>query len=217
MSSGVEDTTKASRRPKGTGTVRQRGKGKWQLQVFVGTDTETGRPCQVSRFVTARNKTEAQRKLRQWPEELADSEPMGAGNAAVRSLIEEWLRHSAARGRAPRTLHDARRSAETVIYPEFGDKRIVDLTPRDLDEWYRKHATGEGRSRALKATSIRRHHAVLSASLSPAVRWGWLDCNPAERAHPPVSSAPSSGCPPTTRCAACWPPPPSAMSAGGCS
>jgi integrase len=72
-----------------------------------------------------------------------------------------------------------------VIYPEFGDRRIVDLNPRDLDEWYRKLATGEGRSRALKATSIRRHHAVLSASLSQAVRWGWLDCNPAERARPP--------------------------------
>lgn len=151
MSSGVEDTTKASRRPKGTGTVRQRGQGKWQLRVFVGTDTETGPPCQISRFVTARNKTEAQRKLRQWQEELPDSEPMGAGNATVRSLIEEWLRHSAARGRAPRTLHDARSSAETMIYPEFGDRRIVDLTPRDLDEWYRKLATGEGRSRALKA------------------------------------------------------------------
>jgi integrase len=26
---------------------------------------------------------------------------------------------------------------------------------------------------------------VLSASLSQAVRWGWLDCNPAERAQSP--------------------------------
>jgi hypothetical protein len=110
MSSGVEDTTKAWRRPKGTGTVRQLGQGKWQLRVFVGTDTETGRPCQVSRFVAARNKTEAQRKPRQWQEELADSEPMGAGNATVRSLIEEWLRHSAARGvpRGPFTTPGAR-------------------------------------------------------------------------------------------------------------
>jgi integrase len=103
----------------------------------------------------------------------------------VRSLVEEWLRHSEARGRAPRTLYDARRSAETAIFPEFGDVRISELTPRHLDEWYRKLATGEGRDRPLKPTSIRRHHAVLSAALGQAVRWGWLERNPAERAQPP--------------------------------
>jgi integrase len=69
--------------------------------------------------------------------------------------------------------------------PEFGDAPIADLTPRHLDEWYLKLATGEGRDRPLKPTSIRRHHAVLSASLSQVVRWGCLDRNPAERAQPP--------------------------------
>ncbi|HEX3333798.1 MAG TPA: hypothetical protein VHS57_05620, partial [Acidimicrobiales bacterium] len=54
------------------------------------------------------------------------------------------------RSPGPRTLHDARRSAETVIFPEFGDVPIADLTPRHLDEWYRKLATGEGRDRPLK-------------------------------------------------------------------
>jgi integrase len=73
-----------------------------------------------------------------------------------------------------------------VIFPEFGDIKIIQLTPRHLDEWYRKLSTGEGRSRPLKATSIRRHHAVLSAALSQAVRWGWIERNPAERAQPPT-------------------------------
>ncbi len=48
-----------------------------------------------------------------------------------------------------------------------------------------KLATGEGRDRPLKPTSIRRHHAVLSPALSQAVRWGWIERNPAERAQPP--------------------------------
>ena len=37
----------------------------------------------------------------------------------------------------------------------------------------------------MKATSIRRHHAILSSSLSQAVRWGWIERNPAERSQPP--------------------------------
>jgi integrase len=123
--------------------------------------------------------------LRDWQQELTDVEPATGPAITVRNLIGEWLRHSEARGRAPRTLHDARRTAETVIFPEFGDMPISDLTPRHLDEWYRKLSTGEGRDRALKATSIRRHHAVLSAALSQAVRWGWLERNPADRSQPP--------------------------------
>jgi len=184
----VDDKTKTSRRPKATGTIEQRGPGKWRFRVFVGTDPVTGNPRQLSKTVEARNLTEAQRKLRTWQqelEEIAAAEEPESQAITVRTLIDEWLRHSQTRGRAPRTLHDARRSAETVIFPEFGDLPITDLTPRLLDEWYRKLATGEGRARSLKATSIRRHHAILSASLSQAVRWGWIDRNPAERSQPP--------------------------------
>ncbi len=145
----------------------------------------TGHPRQRTKTVEAKNQTEARAALRAWQKELDENRTATDSTATVRSLVEEWLRHSEARGRAPRTLHDAHRSAETVIYPEFGDVPIADLTPRHLDEWYRKLATGEGRDRPLKPASIRRHHAVLSAALSQAVRWGWIDRNPAERAQPP--------------------------------
>jgi integrase len=181
----VGPQTRPARRPKGTGSVQQRGPRTWRLRVFVGTDPVTGHPRQLTKTVEAKNQTEAQAALWAWQKELDDTRGAADSTATVRSLVEEWLRHSEARGRAPRTLHDARRSAETVIYPEFGDVPIADLTPRHLDEWYRKLATGEGRDRPLKAASIRRHHAVLSSALSQAVRWGWIDRNPAERAQPP--------------------------------
>jgi hypothetical protein len=115
----MEMQARTSRRPKGTGTVRQRSPGKWQLRVFVGVDPITGNPRQLSRTVDARNQTEAQRKLRAWQKELDEAPAEAAldSPATVRTLIDEWLRHSEARGRAPRTLHDARRSAETVIFP----------------------------------------------------------------------------------------------------
>ena len=144
----------------------------------------TGHPRQRTKTVQAKNQTEARASLRAWQKELEDTQRATDSSATVRSLVEEWLRHSEARGRAPRTLHDARRSAETVIHPDFGDVPIAELTPRHLDEWYRKLATGEGRDRPLKPASIRRHHAVLSAALGQAVRWGWIDRNPAERAQP---------------------------------
>ena len=149
-------------------------------------DPVTCHPRQLSKTVDARNQTKAQHKLHAWQKELGEV-PVAAttdSTATVRILLAEWIRHSEARGRAVNTLHAARRSGETVIFPEFGDMPIADLTPRHLDEWYRKLATGEGRSRPLKATSIRRHHAILSSALSQAVRWGWIERNPAERSQP---------------------------------
>ena len=172
------------RRPKGTGSVQQLGPGRYRLRVFVGTDPITGSPRQITRVVHAKTQREAQQMLDALRDDVATVEPTGS-TATVRTVVTEWLSHSEARGRAPKTLHEARRSAETVIFPALGDVPLRELTARHLDELYRKLATGEGRARALKPTSIRRHHAVLSAALGQAVRWGWLEQNPAVRAQPP--------------------------------
>jgi integrase len=173
------------RRPKGSGSIQQIAPAKYRLRVFVGTDPVTGSPRQITRTVQAKTRREAQQILDSLRDDVVDAEPTGT-TATVRTVINEWLTHSEARGRSPKTLHEARRSAETVIFPVLGDVRLQELTPRHLDELYRRLSTGEGRDRPLKPASIRRHHAVLSAALGQAVRWGWLDRNPAERAQPPA-------------------------------
>ncbi|MHB8219380.1 MAG: tyrosine-type recombinase/integrase [Acidimicrobiales bacterium] len=102
------------------------------------------------------------------------------------TLLVEWLAHAPARGRAPKTIHEARRIVDRVLRPELGHIALSALTPRDLDELYRKLASGEGRTRPLSQASIRRYHAVLSAALGQAVRWDWITTNPAARAEPPT-------------------------------
>jgi integrase len=66
-----------------------------------------------------------------------------------------------------------------VIGPALGDIPVADLGTYQIETLYRQLATGEGRGRALSPASIRRHHAVLSAALSQAVRWRWIPENPA--------------------------------------
>jgi len=163
--------------------VRERAPGRWQIRAFAGNDPLTGKPRLVERTVDAANKTQAQVQLRELQASQARKQ-LGT-SASVRTVVNEWIRHSETRGRSPRTIHEARASAEKVIFPELGDVPVSELTPRHLDEWYRKLRAGEGRARPLSAASVRRHHAVLSAALAQAVRWDWLDRNPAERARPP--------------------------------
>ena len=172
------------RRPKGTGSIQKLDAGRYRLRVFVGTDPVTGNPRQVTRAMPAKNETEARKTLVRLRDEVAAVEP-SSSTATVRTLLEEWLAQSKARGRAPKTLHEARRSAETVIFPVLGDVPLRDLTARHLGEPYRTLTTGEGRAGPLKATSIRQHHAVLSAALGQAVRWGRREQNPSVRAQPP--------------------------------
>ena len=47
----MEGKPKTSRRPKATGTIEQRGPGKWRCRIFVGTDPVTGNPRQASKTV----------------------------------------------------------------------------------------------------------------------------------------------------------------------
>ncbi|MDA8354927.1 MAG: hypothetical protein M0Z95_01165 [Actinomycetota bacterium] len=105
----------------------------------------TGHPRQVTRAMQAKNETEARKTLVRLRDEVAAVEPSGS-TATVRTLLEEWLAHSKARRRAPKTLHEARRSAETVIFPVLGDVPLRDLTARHLDEPYRtaRHRGGPG-------------------------------------------------------------------------
>ncbi|WP_448937135.1 hypothetical protein, partial [Escherichia coli] len=37
----------------------------------------------------------------------------------------------------------------------------------------------------LAPATVRQYHAIVSAALSQAVKWGWIDRNPAARATPP--------------------------------
>ena len=90
------------------------------------------------------------------------------------------------------TIREHRRSVERNIIPVIGPLRLDRLTPRHLDNLYRSML-----ARGLSPSSVRRHHAILSAALRRAVKWDWLASNPAERASPPgparcAATAPST-------------------------
>ncbi|MDA8365687.1 MAG: hypothetical protein M0Z62_01850 [Actinomycetota bacterium] len=126
------------RRPKGTGSLQRLDRGRFRLRVFVGTDPVTGHPRQVTRTVQAKNQTEARTMLERLRAEVAAVEPSGS-TATVRTLVQEWLAHAEARGRAPKTLHEARRPAETVVFPA----RLGRTTPRGVIDNRGATSTGE--------------------------------------------------------------------------
>jgi len=62
----------------------------------------------------------------------------------------------------------------------IGTVAIARLNGADIDAFYARLS-----KKGLGPLSVRKCHAILSASLNQAVKWGWLDRNPIVRATPP--------------------------------
>lgn len=98
----------------------------------------------------------------------------------VAQLLDHWLLHLQSQGRAAATLERYRSAVKANIGPALGHLQLSDLGPADIDAFYAKLLAG-----GLSALTVRKCHAILSASCRQAVRWGWLERSPVDRASPP--------------------------------
>ena len=85
-------------------------------------------------------------------------------------LLERWLEHIEARGRARR-----RRCSERIVeWPPSSLKSSAPKRSADCEGETSMPFYDELRSRGPSPTSVRRYHAVLSRRVKPGVRWGLL-------------------------------------------
>lgn len=160
------------------GSLRQRGPNTWQVRVSAGRDPATGQYRYVSRTVEG-----GKRVAQKAAAELALAVERGhvrPGRGTVAELLEQWMAHLEVQGRAPSTLVRYRSTIRVNIVPALGHVVVVKLTAADLDAFYASLLRS-----GLKPLSVRKCHAVLSAALRQAVKWGWIDRNPIDRASPP--------------------------------
>ena len=88
--------------------------------------------------------------------------------------------HLETQGRAATTMIRYRSAIDKRIVPSLGWIEVTKLTPADLDVFY-----GTLIRQGFHPLSVRKCHAVLSAALHQAEKWGWIDRNPIVRASPP--------------------------------
>ena len=162
------------------GSIRERAPGVWQVRVSLGRDRGTGRYAYASETVHG-TKRDAQRAATRLAGQ-ADSGRVTTSTSTLGEFLSHWLTHIEVLGRAPKTMVEHRRIAREIS-DQLGDVTLRRLRAIDLDGYYGRLAR-----RGLSAASIRRHHAVLSASLHLAERWGLIDRSPARNATPPSVS-----------------------------
>ena len=170
------------------GSKQEIAPGVWRLRVYIGRSAK-GFPVQHSRTIHATERKPgagtrlADRELALMITE-ANKGSTASGNETVGGLLDEFLRFAESLDRSPTTLRKYRQIADAVIRPELGRIKLAKLTARDLDRVYAK-LTAKGN----KATTVRRVHALIAASLAQGLKWDLVTENVALKASPPTVHA----------------------------
>ena len=160
------------------GSMRRRGEA-WELRVYLGRDPITGKPRYRSRTFRG-SKRRAEEALARLLTESRSGAEVPTGQT-FGGLVEQWFTSWSGEW-SPSTMAETRRMIDTKLVG-LAKVKLERLTPAYLDTFY-----GELRLRGgttggpLAQSTVRRIHAVVSSALEQAVRWGWLDNNPAQRA-----------------------------------
>lgn len=178
------------------GHLRERGKGSWELRVYIGRDPVTGRDRYKTKTFKG-GKRAAQEALALMVTQ-AGSKP--DSEATFGLLVERWFATaSVSRDWSPKTIVETRRIIDTKLGP-LASLPLHKLRTSVLDEFYATLRTRGGRcghvpvrhhgseicelGAPLSAATVRRIHVVVHAALAQAVAWEWVMFNPAAKASP---------------------------------
>lgn len=156
--------------------------------MYAGRDPITGRQRFVSRTFQG-TKRAAERELARLISDVDDGRHEGT-TAELGSLVDRWIEHLEAIGRAPSTIREYRRLIVKEIKPAIGSTRLDRLKSSDLDRLY-----AEWLRSGLAPNTVHHRHSLLAAALQQGVKWGWLRDNPARRASPPPLRPPEAAVP----------------------
>jgi len=165
----------------------------WRLRVFTGRDA-AGRPVQVTRTFKG-TKRQAQSALAKFVSDVESGQaPLTRDLTTVAGLLDRYIEDQVA-VLQPGTVRGYRDKARR-LKASFGPVRLSKLTAQQLDRTYRSWLA-EG----LSPATVHHCHALLSAAVHQAVRWGIVATAVTEMASPPPLRArtPAATSPATVR------------------
>ena len=160
------------------GSIRQKSKNSWQIQIYTGKgpDGKTKR-----HFETVRGrKGDAQRRLTELLGSLDKGVYTPPGRLTVAAHLNNWLDGYVKTNCSQRTLEGYQSIIERHLTPALGHIQLKHLHPQAIQAYY-----GKAHEKKLSNRTVHHQHRVLSQSLKYAVRQGYLGRNPAELVDPP--------------------------------
>ncbi|WP_229118152.1 site-specific integrase [Enemella evansiae] len=153
-------------------------------QRWIGRISAGYRPDGKRRVITlsAKTKTEAQAKVRKALREV-ESGQIADRSVTVADAAKAWL-ETGLPNRSAATVENRTSLVLTHVVPGLGSRRLVDLTPEDVDRWL------DERSAILARSSLQRILSLLRQILRRAMARGLVHRNVAELCEPPTAGRP---------------------------
>ena len=203
---------RSSERPRGS--IETRGDS-LRIRVYAGVDPVNGKPVYLRETVRGTDDA-ARRTARRTLNRLvaqAEKARQPSSSVSLAHVIDEWLKvaeHEAS------TRETYLGYIERTITPALGSMPITKLSSRHLETLYaqlrRCRARCDGKPlvehkaegdhdcvvakcrphvcKPMAASTVRQIHSIISGALSAAVRWDWLESNPARAAQRPKQKPP---------------------------
>ncbi len=180
------------RRPKGTGSIRNRGTERhprWFAYYSTGRG-ETRRQISDGPFD---RKGDAEQWLTAELAAMHRGRVVAPSRATVAEVLDEWL-EIVGPGLAPNTVGAHRRRLDRQIIPAIGHLRATDLRPIDvtrmLADLRRPGGNLRDETRGLSETSLQHVYSTLGQALGWAVRQRYLAANPVADVERPKRDTP---------------------------
>lgn len=170
------------RRPKGTGSIRQRGE-RYQA-TYSYTDAKGDRKRRAKTFDT---RTAARKWLTERLAEVEGGRVANSGALTLGDYLTDWLGSLGMAQLAANTVSWYRFAVEKHIIPAIGSTRLDRLSAVQIEAFLADkadHGRLDGNG-GLGASSLRRLSLTLHKALDAAVRKGLLAVNPADLADKP--------------------------------
>lgn len=161
-----------------------------------------------SKYVKAKNDTEAGKLLARFVTEIDSGDFAQPSKVTFKEFAQKWQKDYAEIELAPKTVFRYKELLEGRIYTAFGDKKLDKIKPLDLVDFYnslrKKHkyisilkdgTREEKDAEKLSEQTIKHYHRLICAILEKAIRWEVLrGTNPAKRVDAPKTEKKKAKC-----------------------
>jgi integrase len=155
------------------GHISPRGKDKWLVRVYLGTDAQ-GKRKNHNKTIHG-NKKDAEKYLTKVLRERDTGTFVDPSKEYLKDYISSWLETAAKPRVRDKTFRSYKQMVDLYIKPHLGDYKLSQLTPAQIQAMYSKMQENK-----LSSRTIRYVHTVLRNALEQAVKWGKLYRNPAD-------------------------------------
>ncbi|HVM33828.1 MAG TPA: tyrosine-type recombinase/integrase [Actinomycetota bacterium] len=160
------------------GTIRQRSKGSWTIQVYAGRDPVSGKKMRIARTIRG-TKKEAELALAKLINSVETGIDFNATKLTFGDYAQRWLK-SKEKNVRPKTMQRYSDLMRLHVVPVIGSIPLLKLKPLHLEKIYE-----EASKRGLSAQSVLHIHRVIFTALKQAVAWQLIPRNIAEAVTPP--------------------------------